>query len=157
MKGAEVFEAIAGEFAYDPGTGIITRRGRPIGRLSNQGYIRIAVGGKEHQAHRVAWFLSYGSWPQGEIDHINGDRADNRLVNLRDVTACQNRMNQRQRSDNSSGITGVRLQRGRWQASICVRGQRQHLGTFQSREAAAAARLEAQRRYAFGPNHGARP
>ncbi len=144
-------------FAYDPDTGQITRNGAHTGTINNQGYLRIHIEGIHVQGHRLAWFLHYGKAPEGQIDHVNGNRADNRICNLRDVTASLNRMNQRLRSDNTSGRTGViyHSTQKRWIAQICVLGKRKQIGSFRSRDDAVAAREEAQSQFGFGPNHGA--
>src|SRR5690606_34614864 len=88
---------------YDPETGIFTRlvgrsgprarAGDVAGSDNGKGYIRIYVDGRPYKAHRLAWFYMHGEWPE-EIDHRNGERADNRLSNLRPVTRQQNNLNQ---------------------------------------------------------------
>lgn len=145
---------------YDPESGKFSWRyrfgpaGKPLqgepGWLTKQGYIRIASGGKEIQAHRLAHrFMTGGDVPQGmDIDHINGDRSDNRWRNLRVVTRTQNLMNSTIRPDNKSGVKGVYWDSRRqlWQAEIKVAGKREHLGRFPTIEEAAAARREAEKR-----------
>ena len=80
---------------YDPETGVFTRRktGKACGRQSVDGYIYIVIKGCSYKAHRLAWFYVHGSWPIFVIDHINRDRADNRIVNLRDVPQSINAQN----------------------------------------------------------------
>ncbi|NVD44366.1 HNH endonuclease [Qipengyuania atrilutea] len=132
-------------------------QGKPAGSLKRDGRVYLSIDRVKIFAHRAAWFLHYGHWPKQQIDHINGDSSDNRIVNLRDVSGSINRMNQRRRSDNTSGVTGVIYHSGhrKWTAQICVRGKRRQIGTFPSKEAAIAARLSEQQRLGFGPNHGA--
>jgi hypothetical protein len=85
-------------FAYDPETGKFARKipygsqavGSEPGSLSPQGYRQIGVMGRTVPAHRLAWRYVHGVWPSGDVDHINGTRDDNRIVNLRDVTRSQN-------------------------------------------------------------------
>jgi len=129
--------------------------GRPAFAVEQQGYKAGRVLGVSLKAHRIAWALSYGRWPRGEIDHINGDRADNKLSNLREVSRLENRKNLKRQSNNSSGMTGVsgRGDRG-FQAYIKVKGKQMHLGYFNRLEDACAARLEAERVYGFHQNHG---
>lgn len=107
-------------------------------------------------AHRVIWAVVYGEWPAGDVDHINGDRSDNRLANLRAVSHVQNTRNQRQRVNNTSGISGVTWDKSKnkWQAQISVGGRLIHLGRFDNIEDAAQARRAAQRKYGFHENHG---
>lgn len=120
------------------------------------GYSRGPVFSKTYTAHQVAWALHYGEWPAQAIDHINGDRTDNRIANLRCVTVAENARNQRLRADNSSGTAGVRPSRwaSRWEAHITHDYRRIHLGTFNTKEEAVAARKAAEAKYGFHPNHG---
>lgn len=108
------------------------------------------------RAHRVAWAIYYGEWPHGEIDHINGNRSDNRISNLRVVEHMQNGRNQKRRSDNVSGATGVNWHKRDkiWHAKIKVDGKSRHIGSFHSFEDAVLARQEANKLYIFHGNHG---
>jgi hypothetical protein len=103
-------------------------------------------------AHRVAWAVVTGEWPKSLIDHINGDKTDNRWVNLRAASKSQNNCNARIRSDNISGMKGVHAdtRRGRFYASITLDGVSHHLGAFASKE-------EAHRAYSLASEriHGA--
>lgn len=125
--------------------------GKIAGKNDKAGYIRIkiAVGIRESYAfasHRIAWAHYFGEWPNGNIDHINRVRSDNRISNLRVLSQDLNMMNTRMRVNNKSGIKGVawRKQNRKWVAYISVRGNRIYLGTFDDRESAAAARQEAE-------------
>ena len=73
------------------------------------GYLRVSVLGKSHLAHRFAWFLHTGEWPSGVIDHINGDRSDNRIGNLRDVSPSENASNRRPGTNSQYELTGISL------------------------------------------------
>lgn len=97
------------------------------------------------RAHRVAWALATGAWPEDEIDHINGVRSDNRLVNLRPATRSQNRANIDKSWSNKSGYKGVRLdaRSGKWRAQITKDGISTFLGTFDSPEDANSAYVSA--------------
>jgi hypothetical protein len=99
--------------------------------------------------------MVHGYWPK-EVDHINGDSCDNRLVNLREVNHQQNMRNAKRRSDNSSGATGVYYIKatGRWIAQIRVDNRGRHLGAFNSFEEAVAARKAAEVALGFHENHG---
>lgn len=146
--------------AYDSETGLFSWRyrfgpeGKPLsgrpGWETKQGYIRMASGGKEIQAHRLAHLMMTGNdVPDGmDIDHINGIRSDNRWCNLRVVTRTQNLMNSALRPDNRSGIKGVYWdsRRNLWQAEIKVAGKREHLGRFATIDEAASARRLAEDR-----------
>jgi hypothetical protein len=120
------------------------------------GYRHGIVENTPQKAHRIAWAIHHGSWPN-EIDHINGDKADNRIANLRVVTRQQNSCNRGLRADNRSGALGVRRQRSGWQARIYVNGQSKCLGTFRSLEEAVEARQRASAEAGFHPNHGRNP
>ena len=119
------------------------------------GYRSSAILGVYYSAHRVAWALAKGKWPSGAIDHINGDKLDNRLCNLRDTTHAKNMQNRRVAAPPKSGVVGVYLHRDRgWKAQIGHNGKTIYLGVFATKEAAIAARQAAEIAYDFGPNHG---
>ena len=102
---------------------------------------------REYSAHRLAWLYVHGAWPTGQIDHINGDRGDNRISNLRDVTPALNTQNQRRaaRSNKSSGLLGVTANRGRWLAQISIGGKSRNLGRYATPEEAHAVYVAAKR------------
>lgn len=140
--------------SYDPMTGdlrwLIGGNGRRVGKVAgsrhNRGYRSIEIAGNGYLAHRVAWLLVHGSWPEDLIDHINGNRADNRLCNLREVSNSLNCQNQRKaRRDNTTGLLGVRRLGAKWQARIMTDGKSTHLGTFPTPELAADAYVKAKR------------
>ncbi len=102
-----------------------------------------------YRAHRVIWAMKFGTCDH-DIDHVSGDRSDNRLINLRAVTRADNLRNSCIRSDNTSGVTGVRRKNGRWQARISTT----NLGSFDTFEEAVAVRKAAEAQRGFHPNHG---
>lgn len=109
--------------------------GRIAGRINDRGYVCINIGGSPFQAHRLAWLYQTGSWPEDQIDHANGDPADNRWSNLRQATPSQNTANCGIRSDNSTGVKGVsfdRRTRRPWIARIKVHGRDLYLGSYTS-------------------------
>lgn len=137
---------------YDPDTGIFTRRigvrgfaaGSTVGSLQPTGYVYCNVAGHRCYAHRLAWCYVYGDWPEGELDHINGMRSDNRIANLRLVTRSGNMLNKhRPRADNKSGYLGVVAHKDRWRADLTVNGAQQYLGLFDTPEEAHAAYVAA--------------
>lgn len=120
------------------------------------GYLTGAIFQKYVTAHRVAWALYHGRWPAKQIDHINGDRADNRIANLREVTTYENQQNRRMNKRNTSGCTGVFMYPGscNWHAHITVNGCYKKLGVFKNYDDAVRVRKAAEREYGFHVNHG---
>lgn len=129
----------------------------PLANEHSQGYLTGRVMGRMILAHRAAWAHHYGEWPKQNIDHINQDRTDNRIDNLRDVSQVENSRNQRRRSDNTSGVTGVywAADRKKWAAAIALPGGKcVGLGRYDTLKEAAAARKAAEIKYGFHENHG---
>jgi hypothetical protein len=122
----------------------------------SEGYLRGRVYGKFYLAHRVAWLLTYGTWPDDDIDHINGDRSDNRIANLRVATRSENMKNAKMRVNNTSGVVGVSWHKAarKWHAEIKSNGRKFSLGLFRDLEHAAIARRAAQICLDFHENHG---
>lgn len=154
--------------SYNPETGDLiwrcnrrgssARVGAIAGYRKSTGYITVCVDGEHVYAHRIAWMLTHGPiQPRMEIDHVDHDPANNRLDNLRLVTAHGNKANQSRSSRNTSGVTGVYWARHAkaWAAQIKAHGMVRSLGYFKTVEAAAAARKTAEREHGFHPNHGA--
>ncbi len=143
---------------YDQETGIFTRKVRTAHRVKagdvagcpdGRGYLQIRVCSRKYRAHRLAWLHVYGEWPEDQLDHINRDRADNRISNLREVTNKQNGQNASKRSDNKSGHPGVYWdkQKSKWRALITHNQKDIHLGYFENLEDAVAARKAAEKLY----------
>lgn len=120
-----------------------------------RGYAAGKIGGQSYYAHRLIWKLLRWTEPV-EIDHINGDKTDNRIENLRNVTRAENMRNCRRYSSNSSGVTGVYFDKrsGKWAAAIRSGGRHIGLGLFAEKRIAVSARLKAQRVLGFDPKHG---
>lgn len=134
------------------------RRGMPgmvAGSPDGFGYLRVKVDNVRYRVHRIIWLITYGRWPIGQIDHINGVRDDNRIENLREVSVQDNQRNSHLRIDNTSGVTGVVRDHGGWRARIKVDGKRINLGFFKTFEEAVSARKRGESHFGFHPNHGA--
>lgn len=147
-------EEVLAVASYDPETGLFTNlsKGKVLGSVStHNGYVHVGVLGRSVLAHRLAWFVTFGECPD-RIDHINGDRQDNRLVNLRPTTMSENIINTK-KFHSSSGIKGVYRHDNtkRWQAKIGVNGRCLHLGYFDSKAEAGEARRLAEEK--FYPTH----
>ena len=132
------------------------KAGKRAASPTKWGYMRLKVLNADYQAHRVAWAIHYGEWPSDCIDHINHDRADNRIANLRSVTQAENAKNQTISRSNTSGVTGVRFapREGKWIAQIKHHRRLHHLGTFAKFEDAVLCRKAAEQHFGFHPNHG---
>ena len=144
-------------FNYDPASGWFSRyEGAMAGWINADGYRAVSVKNTTQYAHRVIWCMMTGEWPTQQIDHVNGDRSDNRWENLRAATVSENHQNRAKRSDNSSGEVGVRIRVGktgtRYIAGIAMNGKTKHLGSFLDMESARNAYLAAKRElHQFNP------
>ncbi len=136
---------------YDPDTGLITnavgspwrKLGAVAGTILPSGYRAIVIDGKHYYGHHIAVLFMTGSFPpKGKcVDHINGNRDDNRWINLRVTTMVVNGHNRHKlNKNNTSGFHGISFYKGRWQASIKIDRKVKNLGRFKTIEAAVAAR-----------------
>lgn len=123
--------------------------------LRGDGYKCGNIRGRMYAAHRVIVAIETGKWPD-EVDHINGDKLDNRIANLRSVNATENRRNMKRRKDNSTGVCGVYYisQTGMWNVKIGVAGKKIHVGNYADLNEAISARSDAEQAHGFHPNHG---
>lgn len=133
---------------YNPETGVLTRRGKPVRSIRGLGYLGLKIERKHYYAHRIAWLFVHGEWPENDIDHINGIKTDNRIANLRHCTRSENQRNHGLTAANKSGRKGASYSsRCRaWVATIRVNGKQVYLGTFPDRDAAGRAYDEASKR-----------
>lgn len=148
-------------FTYDPVSGEVTRKlktGRrdalgPVTTLSGTGYLQAGLDGHCILLHRVAFALYYGRWPEGEVDHEDGDGFNNSMLNLRECTRLENSQNVTRHSDNRAGALGVTLLKtGRFHARIHHKGRTRSLGTHRCPTAAHFAYLKAKRElHTFNP------
>ncbi|EBR8428419.1 HNH endonuclease [Salmonella enterica] len=168
-------------FSYDPDSGLFTWKERPKSHFSSvkacnqsnshfagkiagskdpkHGYLRIKLCGKNHKAHRLAWLFMHGCWPEGEIDHVNGIRDDNRMENLRDVSHKLNMRNRATPITNRHGLPGVsyRNRKKPWFAQIMNNdGRNEYLGSFKTPEEASCAYLLRARELGYHEQHGNR-
>jgi hypothetical protein len=135
--------------------------GKKVGAISVQGYrvVRVTWDGKrqpEWKQHRIVWAMHYGQWPTKNIDHIDGNRANNAIKNLREATHQENSRNLRMPKNNTSGHIGVNFhkQSGKWMAYIKANGKWVYLKTHANIEDAIAARQAAEIKYGYHKNHG---
>jgi hypothetical protein len=149
-------------FKYDSESGLIfwsvtnnrKKQGEEAGLIhKTDGYKVLTLFSKQYKYHRVAWLLHYGDWPKNVIDHINGDKLDNRISNLRDVCLSQNSQNQtRPAKNNKSGYLGVSRakSKNKWKSTIKVDGKTKTIGTFDTPEKAHEAYVVAKRQHHAG-------
>lgn len=162
---------------YNPDTGIFTWKARPLSHFNTQhgcntfksrfagtvtgcvnahGYLVIRINDKLYLAHRLAYMYVHGKLPVTDTDHINHDRLDNKICNLRPVNRVNNMRNASMYKRNKSGFTGVVWDklRSKWKAQIKVNGANINLGRFIDISGAIKARQEANIKYGFHVNHG---
>jgi hypothetical protein len=139
------YEVASARLSYDPKTGVLIwkKSGKEAGCYhKGKGYRVVSVNNRQYKAHRLAWLLHYGRWPNPYIDHINGVRDDNRIANLRETTTRGNGMN---RKEHRAGkLPGTdRADGARWKARIEINGKSKYLGCFNSESEAHKAYLSA--------------
>ena len=129
---------------------------RAFGTVNKAGYCSGQIDGKKVYGHQVVYAMTTGHWPEGEIDHINRDKSDNRPENLRIVSRSVNAQNLPKLKSNTSGHTGVYFNKrlNKWAAQIKHHGQTTHLGTFTDKNDACRVRKSAEIALGFHPNHG---
>ena len=138
---------------YDPKTGVFTWKvdmgrggkiGDVAGNVNHRGYRSIWIKGLYFYAHRLAWAMSYGEWPQLFVDHINQSKSDNRICNLRQASRSENLFNHGRNKNNTSGVKGVTFCKrdNKWRAQIRIDSKTFNLGRFVTKKEAAEAYIK---------------
>ena len=151
---------------YDPETGVFkwkdtfgwrAKQGTIAGGINGSGYIYIRLKRKKYRAHRLAWLYTYGKFPEDQIDHINKDKTDNRLVNLRAVSNKENGKNKFIPTNNTSGHIGVvwDTKNNRWKVQVRG-GSKAYHGSFECKSDAVARAKKVYKKLGFHKNHGKR-
>lgn len=183
MNKFEVFSIIASQVLYCKNHGTLTWKKRegddPLTRTWNTKYAGKECGGLDRTtgyrkiamtingasrfvySHRLAWFMEHGEIPSGQIDHIDHNKTNNRISNLRDVSRSQNQRNKLMPKNNTSGVTGVawHKQRGKWVAysRVSGSGKIKHLGLYESISEAEAAVIKFRKEHGYSEMHGEKP
>ena len=141
-------EELKGILEYNPDNGVFTWKvaqkygkrkvGDIAGHLNADRYWHIIYKKKVYKAHRLAWLYTYGEFPEDMLDHIDGDKSNNRLINLRGCSRSENQKNQKLAKNNTSGFKGVYQDKksGKWRAVAMLNGKNKHLGVFLTPEEA---------------------
>lgn len=144
------YDPLTGQFIWKKVLSNRVKSGSICARnVDSKGYQRLCFDGKQYRAHRVAWAMVHGEMPSLQIDHINGNKLDNRIDNLRLATNAENSRNVGLKKNNTSGITGVtyHARAKKWLAQIVVNRKNHYIGLFDNKSDAAAARQAAQIKY----------
>jgi hypothetical protein len=153
-------------FDYDEETGQLIWKIKPCKKVNigdvagsyNRGYKKTGYKFATYFIHRLVWAYVHGKFPSNDIDHIDGDPANNRISNLRAVSHQVNLKNSKLSKRNKSGITGVYWNKktSKWEIAIGIKGKKSHLGCFGDFFEACCARKSAENKYGYHPNHGRR-
>jgi len=145
-----LFEYQDGNLIWKISKGKRGKIGSIAGTITSNGYLSIRVDKKNYKAHRLVYLYHHGYLPN-IIDHIDRDKLNNKIENLREATISQNNVNTKIRKDNASGLKGVTWHKAsnKWCAQIMVNCKQNHIGLFLDIEDARAAYLQARRKY-FG-------
>lgn len=132
------YDQETGEFTWKSGRKVA---GKIAGSVTNFGYIVIVLDRAHIPAHRLVWLITYGEWPSADIDHIDMDKSNNRISNLRAANRDQNMANTTLRSSNTSGLKGVfwHKRAQKWMSQIRINDKAKYLGLFSDAEQAAEA------------------
>lgn len=150
---------------YEPDTGELrwkvnrsggVKAGDIAGYTSTAGYIYVRVKGRLYSAHRLAWLLSCGRFPEDQLDHINRSKSDNRISNLREVDTSANHKNMPLFSHNTSGFAGINWDKdtGKWLVRVQINQKTKNLGRFADLDEAVSVRKLACKEQGYHENHG---
>jgi hypothetical protein len=145
-------ELVRAWFAYDPETGLLSRLRKQrsnIPNVLNANRMRVDFLGVRYQVTHIIWVVHYGKWPDEFIDHIDHNRRNNRIVNLREATRAENGWNRIENNPNGKGVTfrSDKREGKQWQAQIQVNNQKMNLGFFATKELASEAFAQAATQY----------
>ena len=162
MNDKELYTECHKRFSYDAKTGLLTRKistsvrakaGSIVAGMTGHGYVQVYSKGDNYLVHRIAWLMVFECLPSKFLDHINGDRTDNRIDNLREATNSENCQNRGKNKNNTTGFKGVFPRKGSlinpYRAKICSNGKSISLGKFPTAESAHEAYCQAVKK-----NHG---
>lgn len=156
------YASMRAELLYDKKTGLFRRilydtiafyKDKPIGAVGKEGYVKVNLFGKVYLGHRLAWYYVHKRWPKNTIDHIDGNKSNNAISNLREATYSENLQNQKKsHAGSASGLLGAHAAYdGKWVARISLRRKSHYLGRFDTPEQAHEAYLFAKRKiHKFG-------
>ena len=152
MKEVLNYNEASGIFSWKKSLSNRTKVGEECRAINNNGYIVIRVDGNLYYAHRLAWLYMYSTFPSKYIDHIDHNRQNNAIENLRDTE--KNCKNKSLYSNNTSGYHGITYTNDKWKAVIGHNNTNIFLGYYNTKEEAIIARRAAERVYYYHINHG---
>lgn len=146
LRKAWDYDASIGAFRWQVHASRKSRKGNLAGSMDNRGYVHLRYKNKSCLAHRAAWAIVHGKWPKGDIDHIDGDKSNNKISNLREASRSQNLVSKPVQTRSASGKKGVYFDKryGTFRPYIDIEGARRNLGSFASVEEADAVRRAAE-------------
>ena len=145
------YDENTGYFYWNDNGTFKVKTGDVAGVVDSNGYRIITVHNKPYKAHRLVWLYLYGTFPTNYLDHINHNKDDNRICNLREVDCVENARNRLLANNNHSGVTGVHWSSAnrKWKAQIKVNGELIYLGYFSDFNEAVRARKSVEQKYGF--------
>jgi hypothetical protein len=140
------YDQRTGDLLWLGNSGKKATAGKVAGHVNCLGYVHVRIDGKLLLGHRIAWCMYYGEWPDQNIDHIDGNRSNNKIANLREASQQMNTQNRRSADkDHSIGLLGVKRHGKRFRAGIVVNGEQFHIGVYDTAEQAHSAYVDVKR------------